>query len=848
MDSDHELLLGIAFALIAIIYSFITIKKSNPTEPDLQSGKPQSKSKSNKKSKNNSKNSKKSSKSSSSNSSNNNSSAVDTSEPNSSKTSPERKETPVSKVSNVVSQHQQSSSTSASSSRKSSLVPSTAADPIIPESIQEEIAQGDQGSNQTNQININQASTQIQKLIKQVKPEQLPTLLEKLKLIDNDSHKEVKKEKSTLEKKLARAEKESSKNAQQNTDLNKNLKLYQRELETLKSQQKTVEDRARNEVRKEVEKLVEENNGLKAANSGLQKLQKDHEKIVAIKETEIMNAKMAKQNLETLNRTLSVAMRTQTTDKIIEDSRIKKEMQLEIEQQLAKDSASNNWSQENEDELNNLRVENHQLNEALVKANQILVESQSNVEAWKEQAGINENALLVNAEVLKESQVKLEEAKVEKESSLERLLQFEKQVEDLVLEKNLVEEKLIDATNVQESMIEKREQSIASKEEQIKSMEEQLKAMQEASAQQVANANKIATDHDKLEKEIFELKGMLASKDQEISDLQELQKKSINDQSAKVDLAAQNQITSLEASLATTTDQLNQKEQEISNYKIKISEITNQNNQELDEIKNESQKKTLKIQTISEHLFNIEDEINNQELKWSSKCSSLEAKVEEYSKSLEDVKGLNQNWEKLSENAKNEITVLQAQLDEKNGCVELLEKKALEKDELLKSFQQQITTIKSSNESLNLSYTSEITSLKSQIQSLVEKSAKTFIINEQQHQQSQTTSESCTSANQPLSLNLPDEQAKIFVSSSDDKSDSIIDQKNSPKSEANVSPSGSNSDWIMLNDDNDKSNPMISSISTGKHDDTESVSDSGSVSGSSSSGSNSSSNDIGTSV
>ena len=682
MDSDHELLLGIAFALIAIIYSFITIKKSNPTEPDLQSGKPQSKSKSNKKSKNNSKNSKKSSKSSSSNSSNNNSSAVDTSEPNSSKTSPERKETPVSKVSNVVSQHQQSSSTSASSSRKSSLVPSTAADPIIPESIQEEIAQGDQGSNQTNQININQASTQIQKLIKQVKPEQLPTLLEKLKLIDNDSHKEVKKEKSTLEKKLARAEKESSKNAQQNTDLNKNLKLYQRELETLKSQQKTVEDRARNEVRKEVEKLVEENNGLKAANSGLQKLQKDHEKIVAIKETEIMNAKMAKQNLETLNRTLSVAMRTQTTDKIIEDSRIKKEMQLEIEQQLAKDSASNNWSQENEDELNNLRVENHQLNEALVKANQILVESQSNVEAWKEQAGINENALLVNAEVLKESQVKLEEAKVEKESSLERLLQFEKQVEDLVLEKNLVEEKLIDATNVQESMIEKREQSIASKEEQIKSMEEQLKAMQEASAQQVANANKIATDHDKLEKEIFELKGMLASKDQEISDLQELQKKSINDQSAKVDLAAQNQITSLEASLATTTDQLNQKEQEISNYKIKISEITNQNNQELDEIKNESQKKTLKIQTISEHLFNIEDEINNQELKWSSKCSSLEAKVEEYSKSLEDVKGLNQNWEKLSENAKNEITVLQAQLDEKNGCVELLEKKALEKDEV----------------------------------------------------------------------------------------------------------------------------------------------------------------------
>ena len=682
MDSDHELLLGIAFALIAIIYSFITIKKSNPTEPDLQSGKPQSKSKSNKKSKNNSKNSKKSSKSSSSNSSNNNSSAVDTSEPNSSKTSPERKETPVSKVSNVVSQHQQSSSTSASSSRKSSLVPSTAADPIIPESIQEEIAQGDQGSNQTNQININQASTQIQKLIKQVKPEQLPTLLEKLKLIDNDSHKEVKKEKSTLEKKLARAEKESSKNAQQNTDLNKNLKLYQRELETLKSQQKTVEDRARNEVRKEVEKLVEENNGLKSANSGLQKLQKDHEKIVAIKETEIMNAKMAKQNLETLNRTLSVAMRTQTTDKIIEDSRIKKEMQLEIEQQLAKDSASNNWSQENEDELNNLRVENHQLNEALVKANQILVESQSNVEAWKEQAGINENALLVNAEVLKESQVKLEEAKVEKESSLERLLQFEKQVEDLVLEKNLVEEKLIDATNVQESMIEKREQSIASKEEQIKSMEEQLKAMQEASAQQVANANKIATDHDKLEKEIFELKGMLASKDQEISDLQELQKKSINDQSAKVDLAAQNQITSLEASLATTTDQLNQKEQEISNYKIKISEITNQNNQELDEIKNESQKKTLKIQTISEHLFNIEDEINNQELKWSSKCSSLEAKVEEYSKSLEDVKGLNQNWEKLSENAKNEITVLQAQLDEKNGCVELLEKKALEKDEV----------------------------------------------------------------------------------------------------------------------------------------------------------------------
>ena len=428
--------------------------------------------------------------------------------------------------------------------------------------------------------------------------------------------------------------------------------------------------------------MVEENNGLKSANSGLQKLQKDHEKIVAIKETEIMNAKMAKQNLETLNRTLSVAMRTQTTDKIIEDSRIKKEMQLEIEQQLAKDSASNNWSQENEDELNNLRVENHQLNEALVKANQILVESQSNVEAWKEQAGINENALLVNAEVLKESQVKLEEAKVEKESSLERLLQFEKQVEDLVLEKNLVEEKLIDATNVQESMIEKREQSIASKEEQIKSMEEQLKAMQEASAQQVANANKIATDHDKLEKEIFELKGMLASKDQEISDLQELQKKSINDQSAKVDLAAQNQITSLEASLATTTDQLNQKEQEISNYKIKISEITNQNNQELDEIKNESQKKTLKIQTISEHLFNIEDEINNQELKWSSKCSSLEAKVEEYSKSLEDVKGLNQNWEKLSENAKNEITVLQAQLDEKNGCVELLEKKALEKDEV----------------------------------------------------------------------------------------------------------------------------------------------------------------------
>ena len=76
----------------------------------------------------------------------------------------------------------------------------------------------------------------------------------------------------------------------------------------------------------------------------------------------------------------------------------------------------------------------------------------------------------------------------------------------------------------------------------------------------------------------------------------------------------------------------------------------------------------------------------------------------------------------------------------------------------------------------------------------MEKSNQQFILNE---------------TNYTRELKVEVIEKKMSVMSSDENkssslTDSISDQKVSPSSDHNVSPNGSNSDWIMLNDDMDK--------------------------------------------
>lgn len=171
-------------------------------------------------------------------------------------------------------------------------------------------------------ISIQSATKQIQSLISQIRPNQLPTVFNKLNLINNEDYKILKKENSVLSKKCSRIENESSKLASDNQNLNKNLKISQAELISLKSSNKMVEDRARNEVKKEIEKLNSEISQLKSDKSATAKHYSKLEKEMAVTNQKYESREYEIENSRKMAQFLTQQMNELSKQRIIDNSQL----------------------------------------------------------------------------------------------------------------------------------------------------------------------------------------------------------------------------------------------------------------------------------------------------------------------------------------------------------------------------------------------------------------------------------------------------------------------------------------------------------------------------------------------
>lgn len=159
-------------------------------------------------------------------------------------------------------------------------------------------------------------------------PEKTPVILEQLKLAQSSDLKESKKQCKSLEHAIDRHQNDVNKLSNELSTTKKNLTIAQKEVQEHTQRAKFVEDRARQEVAKNLETLKAENSKLKSENSRLSSSQNTHDQRNA--ELELI----AKKRLDQINILQNISKSTAISNRLAQLNEESSKKVPELESQV----------------------------------------------------------------------------------------------------------------------------------------------------------------------------------------------------------------------------------------------------------------------------------------------------------------------------------------------------------------------------------------------------------------------------------------------------------------------------------------------------------------------------------